>query len=111
MVGRDRELGHLLDRWEEVQDGRGQVVDLVRERVAPVVAVDEKPAQPVEGAAGFLAGGDVKFDAVARGEVGELIELHARREVLELCSELLLMQRELGERFAAVLPPRDADET
>ena len=26
MVGRDRELGHLLDRWEEVQDGRGQVV-------------------------------------------------------------------------------------
>jgi class 3 adenylate cyclase/tetratricopeptide (TPR) repeat protein len=26
MVGRDREVGHLLDRWEEVQDGRGQVV-------------------------------------------------------------------------------------
>jgi class 3 adenylate cyclase len=26
MVGRERELGHLLDRWEEVQDGRGQVV-------------------------------------------------------------------------------------
>jgi hypothetical protein len=26
MVGRDRELGHLVDRWEEVQDGRGQVV-------------------------------------------------------------------------------------
>src|SRR5262245_54634526 len=26
MVGRDHELGHLLDRWEEVQEGRGQVV-------------------------------------------------------------------------------------
>jgi hypothetical protein len=26
MVGRDRELGHLLDRFGEVQDGRGQVV-------------------------------------------------------------------------------------
>jgi predicted ATPase len=26
MVGRDRELQHLLDRWEEVRDGRGQVV-------------------------------------------------------------------------------------
>ncbi len=26
MVGRDREIGLLLDRWEEVQDGRGQVV-------------------------------------------------------------------------------------
>ena len=26
MVGRDRELGLLMDRWDEVQDGRGQVV-------------------------------------------------------------------------------------
>ena len=26
MVGRDREVDHLLDRWEEAQDGRGQVV-------------------------------------------------------------------------------------
>lgn len=26
MLGRDREIGLLLDRWEEVEDGRGQVV-------------------------------------------------------------------------------------
>ena len=49
------------------------------------------------------------LDPIAGREIGELGELHAAREVLQLRRGLLLMQRELGKSFAAILPPRDAD--
>jgi hypothetical protein len=56
-----------------------------------------------------LAAREDELYTIARGEVGKLGELHSLREVLQLRRRLLLMQRELGERFAAILPPGDAD--
>ena len=52
-----------------------------------------------------------QLHAIASGEVRELAELHAASEVLELRRRALLVQREFGERLAAALPPRHADQT
>ena len=65
-------------------------------------------AQVVRGRA-FAARED-ELDAVAGGEIGQLGEMQPPRKLLQRVGRALLIERELGQRFAAVLSPRDADE-
>src|SRR5262245_40414953 len=78
---------------------RGRAPRQERKRVAP---------QVLHGCA--LAAREDQLDAVAGGEVRELVELHALRKLLQLRCRAFLLQRELRERFAPVLAPRHADE-
>ncbi len=56
-----------------------------------------------------LAAREDELDAIAGREVGELVQLQALRELAQLHGSDVLGKRELGERFAAALAPRDAD--
>ena len=76
---------------------------------APRQQLERIAAQVLDGRA--VAAREDQLDAVAGREIGELLELHALRKVLQLSRGVLLLQRELGERFAAALAPRHADET
>jgi hypothetical protein len=73
---------------------RGRAAGQERERIA---------SQVVHGRA--LAAREDQLDAIASGEVRELVELHALRKLLQLRGRAFLLQRELRERFASVLAP------
>ena len=58
-----------------------------------------------------VAAREDQLDAVAGREISELLEPEPLREVAELNRRALLVERELGERLAAALTPRHADQT
>ncbi len=107
-----------------VEAGRGQKKMLGRSLAVPCaqaplrLAVDRGAAgqQRERGRAQILrrravAASEDQLDAIAGREVGELLEAEPLREIAELLRRALLVERELGERFAAALTPGDADQT
>jgi hypothetical protein len=78
-------------------------------RRAPRQQLERVAAQVLHRRA--IAAREDQLDAVAGREIGELFELHALGKVLQPSCGVLLLQRELRERFAAALAPRHADDT